>query len=443
MLFNRNILGLAAVASMAMSPVAFATNGYFLPGFGIRSMGMGGVGIASGADAISAAANPANLSKVGKRMDVGVTIFNPERSSEVWDDPSNGANPFQFSGGGDSKHRFFPMPEFGMSRVYNSDITFGFAAVGNGGMNTTYKGDNFFNYKLLSTPGQDTTVGVDLIQLLMPLSASFKVSETQSVGASVVFAVQRFGARGLGAFPLFDGSFPITADPNHLTNKGFDWSYGAGMKLGWLGDFFDKKLTVGAAYGTKTYMTNFDKYKGLFAEQGDFDIPENFGIGLAIRPNDQLTVALDVTRIMYSNVASVGNPGMNGVPGIGGVPSISDATYELGNDEGMGFGWSDQTIYKLGVEYMMNDKLTLRAGYNYGKSPVADDQLTFNTLAPAVVEKHYSVGFTYKMRKDLEISGNYMHAASHTQQACGQNIVDCVKIGMHQNYLGLSASWLY
>jgi len=46
----------------------------------------------------------------------------------------------------------------------------------------------------------------------------------------------------------------------------------------------DDKLTVGLTYASKTYMTKFDKYKGLFAEQGDFSIPENYGIGLAFKP---------------------------------------------------------------------------------------------------------------------------------------------------------------
>ncbi|QLQ01512.1 MAG: outer membrane protein transport protein [Thiobacillus sp.] len=41
----------------------------------------------------------------------------------------------------------------------------------------------------------------------------------------------------------------------------------------------------------------------------------------------------------------------------------------------MGFGWKDQTIYKLGVNWGVNERLQLRAGYNYGKSPIPDDQL--------------------------------------------------------------------
>ena len=45
---------------------ANATNGYFLPGFGTRSQGMGGVGIAYGRDSLSTAANHASIYRIGR-----------------------------------------------------------------------------------------------------------------------------------------------------------------------------------------------------------------------------------------------------------------------------------------------------------------------------------------------------------------------------------------
>lgn len=38
-----------------------------------------------------------------------------------------------------------------------------------------------------------------------------------------------------------------------------------------------------------------------------------------------------------------------------------------------------------------------RVGYNYGKSPIPDDQVTFNTLVLAVVEKYYTLRFAYSL----------------------------------------------
>jgi opacity protein-like surface antigen len=111
-------------------------------------------------------------------------------------------------------------------------------------------------------------------------------------------------------------------------------------------------------------------------------------------------------------------------------------------DQGMGFGWNNQTVYKLGVNYGLNERWQLRAGYNYGKSPIPNDQLTFNTLAPATTEKHYSAGFTYKPNEMLEVTGTYLYAASHSQQAVNQNILGGVELNMHQNLFALSLGWV-
>ena len=448
---------LAIALAITMAPsLAIATNGYFLPGFGFRSQGMGGVGIAYGRDSLSTAANPANAANTGMRGDLGVGIFNPERHAKVYND-GVGFGSFGFYGDTESDSRYFIVPEMGFTMPLDDRLHIGLAVVGNGGMNTTYP-ENFFSY-LDAVPERDKKVGVDMMQLLVPISVAYKVNEDHTLGASLVLAETRFRAYGLEAFHEFDVNvgFPITSDPDHLTGNGFDYSYGAGVRLGWLGDFMDDRLTVGLTYASKAYMTKFDKYRGLFAGQGDFDIPENYGIGIAIKPLKNLVIAADIVRINYNDVKAIGNRGPGTsvpVPGndlSGAIPSILEdrltdndgaSSTELGNDEGMGFGWNNQTVYKLGVQYGVNKRLQVRAGYNYGKSPIPDDQVTFNLLAPATVEKHYSVGFTYRANDNLEVTGTYMYAAPHSQQKCDQNIVDCAAFGMHQNLFAVSFGWV-
>lgn len=437
-------------ACMATFP-AYATNGYFLPGFGMRSQGMGGVGIAYGRDSLSTAANPANAVNTGMRGDMGFAVFNPERHASVGPDAGGGFG-YNFHGDVESGAKYFIMPEMGFSMPLDEKLHVALAVVGNGGMNTTYR-DNFFSFDpypgfapapgiVPPNPPRDTKLGVDMMQLLVPITAAYKVNENHSIGASLVLAETRFRAYGLQAFQQFDKSMTITSDPEHMTNQGFDYSYGAGIKLGWLGEFMDDRLTLGLTYASRTYMTKFDKYRGLFAEQGDFDIPENYGIGVAFKPVKNLVIAADVLRINFSKVASIGNPGMTAPLGPSGIPSTTDPSKELGNDNGMGFGWTDQTVYKLGVQYGVNKRLQLRAGYNYGKSPIPNDQVTFNTLAPATVERHYTAGFTYKANENLEVTGTYLYAASHNQTACGQDILNCVQIGMHQNMFAMSLGWV-
>ena len=435
-----------AVSGLSHVPV-YATNGMLMPGYGFRSIGMGGVGIAYGRDSLSVAANPANAVNSGMRGDMGVSIFSAERHAAVGTDAGQ-VSPFLFNGSVESDNKLFIMPEMGFTMPLTEQLFLGMAVVPNGGGNSTYR-ENFFSYQSTPTatqyPRRDRKLGVDLMQLVAPISLAYKVNEDHALGASLLLGVQRFRAYGLDAFLQFDNTVlgnTLLSDPNNLNNQGFDYSYGAGVRVGWLGDFMNDKLTVGLTYASKTYMTKFDKYRGLFAEQGDMDIPENYGIGIAIRPAKGWTIAADITRVNYSDVAAIGNRGPETGVGTAGLQSSSDTIYSLGNDLGMGFGWKNQTVYKIGVNYGLNERWQVRAGYNYGKSPIPDDQLTFNTLAPATTEKHYSVGFTYKPNDNLEVTGTYMYVASNSQRAIDQNILGGVELDMHQNIFALSFGWV-
>jgi len=153
----------------------------------------------------------------------------------------------------------------------------------------------------------------------------------------------------------------------------------------------------------KRAWARFDKYKGLFAEQGKFDIPSNYAVGIAIKATPKTVVAFDIEEIKYSDSAAVSNkidPLLSGV--------------QLGSDNGPGFGWEDMTVYKLGISHELSNDFTVRAGWNHGKQPIPSSQTLFNMLAPGVVEDHLTLGCNVKLAKDSEISGMYMHAFKNT-----------------------------
>ncbi len=99
-----------------------------------------------------------------------------------------------------------------------------------------------------STAWAVPTVGVNLLQMQMLPSIAYKVNKNHYIGASLAIGVQPFRAYGLQAFGQ-DGLGYANGDK--LTNQGNDWSYGAGIRLGWLGKFLDKRLTLGANYASK------------------------------------------------------------------------------------------------------------------------------------------------------------------------------------------------
>ncbi|MGA7965862.1 MAG: outer membrane protein transport protein [Gammaproteobacteria bacterium] len=410
----KHLAVLALSAGVTLPFTASATNGYFLMGYGAMARGVGGAAVAFPQDSLVAAANPAGIADLSSRFDVGMELFNPERSAWAPGLPG-GKNIVK------SDDHLFLLPNMGGVFQFNQKLSFGIAAVGNGGMNTRYN-TNFFNLG-----GNEPTLGVNLAQMLITPTAAYKITPTQSVGASLVIGIQQFRAYGLSDF----NSFNFSSNPAKLSNNGNDWSYGAGIRVGWLGKFLDGRLNLGATVASKVYMTRFRKYTGLFAENGNFDIPANFAVGIAFKPVQSTTLALDVERILYEGVTSIANLGPTNL-------APPPAANKLGTPGGYGFGWQDMTVYKAGIATNLNRQWTVRAGYNYGHSPIPDTQLLFNTLAPGIVERHVSVGFTYRPNPSTDITFTAVHAFRRDQAAYDPATGNNVRISLAESSVELA-----
>jgi long-chain fatty acid transport protein len=392
---------------------AFATDGYFTIGYGIKQQGQGGAGVAFPQDSLAAATNPAGIVFVGNRFDLGMTLFRPIRGGSITgsEAPVNDL----YDG---SRHKNYFIPELGFNHLVSPRFSLGVSIFGNGGMNTSYTSP----IPLLGT----TRAGVDLEQLFVSPTVAYKVTEHQAFGASLNIGWQRFSASGLQNFT--QPGFSI--DPNNLTNRGYDAAYGAGFRLGWLGEF-GKVLNLGATFQSRTYMQKFDKYRGLFAEQGGFDIPANVAGGVALKVTPKATVLFDAERIFYGQVKSIAN--------------LDSNQAQLGANDGPGFGWHDITAEKLGVDYKAGSSVTVRGGYNHSGLPFDGSQTFFNLLAPAVVQHHLTAGATFALHNGKEINLAYQHAFAKTVD--GVNSIPPAfgggeaNLKMYQDSIGLSFGW--
>lgn len=462
---KRSLVAIAVAAAIA-APAAHATNGYFAIGYGAKAMGMGGAGVAFAQDSLAASANPAGMTQVGNRADLGIRLFNPNRTSTLDVAALGAGGP---TAEDDSGATLFAIPNAGFV-MQAANMTMGISIYGNGGMNTRFNRNIFDETAanlgflgqfgppipagITGTGGPDTgTLGVDLAQVIIAPSIAMKVHQDHSVGASLLIGAQRFAAYGLGNFQCFTATanstpasqascattgFP-TVFSDKLTNQGKDYAYGAGVRVGWVGQI-TSALSVGATAASKIYMTEFDKYEELFAEQGDFDIPANFAVGVAIKMTPKTTVALDVQRILYEGVKSVSNAGP--VPSAGG-PTLGAGSGLLGSDNGLGFGWEDMTIYKLGINHEYDAQWTFRAGLNYADGPIDSSQVLFNVIAPGVVERHLTLGLTYSPTSSTEVNLAYMHAFSETVETTQTAFGVPGKLEMDQNSLDVSFAWKF
>lgn len=412
-------LALAMAVVAALPAPALATDGYFAHGYGMKAKGMGGAATAVVFGTMAGAVNPAQMVLFGSGADLGADLFGPRRGAE------RTSNLFGLNGSVDSDSLWFAMPEAGFNRMIGERTSLGITLYGNGGMNTNYATGQIAANRcgmgapasnLLCGPGR---LGINLEQMIVAPTIAFRLGARQALGVSPLLAYQRFRAEGLHAFTA------MSSAPANVTNLGNDSSFGLGVRVGWMAELGDR-VSVGAAFSPKVKMSAFDKYKGLFAEQGGFDLPANFNTGIAIRPTASALVAVDYQRISYSGVKSVGNP--------------STARAPLGSDDGPGFGWKDVNVIKVGAELAVGRDLTVRGGYNHSDNPVQSADVTFNILAPGVVQDHLTAGFTLNAGRGLDLNVAYMHAFDNSVSGTAMLMPGggLEKVRMHENSLGFS-----
>lgn len=437
---NKNFskqLSLLVALCIIFPTVTYATNGLFLIGNGNKSRAMGGVGIAHVLDSLSAVANPATISGMEDRFDIGMDVFLPNVESQlgtVSDESVAAVN-------GMGVESMFFMPAMAITYEWDKDITLGFAMSAAGGGGTKFT-TNFYeaaNAGDPNAPSVNSRLGIDYMVMEMAPTIAYKLNETHSFGASFVMAAARFEAFGLQLF----SSFTPSNTTDRLTEKGKDWSLGAGARIGYLGNFGD--FSLGFQYTSKIWMSKFDLYSELFAEGGRMNVPANVGLGASFKVIPDLTLAMDITHTFYEDTKAIGNLG----PNLAGDPAgpTEFGTRELGTSDGLGFGWENQTVYKLGAEYQYSENVILRAGWNYGKTPINEDrEIIFNLLAPATVEHHMTMGMTYMLSSDMELNGSFIHAFSNELSGPTYISDDGSNLGrmkMDQNSIGGSFSMKY
>ncbi|WP_102224313.1 OmpP1/FadL family transporter [Acidimangrovimonas sediminis] len=414
--------GLGAAAAALLSVPAHATEGYFALGPDAASRGTAGAGVAApGFNAMSSAVNPAAVAGMGRQFSLGIEAFSPHRGFTA-----TGTGVIS-QGRVDSGHKVFPVPNFGYTMPLANGGTLNIAAYGNGGMNTSYPAMTRVNPCPPGAPSStgvfcDGKAGVDLNQLFLSITYA---KETGGVrwGIAPTLVAQWFKAYGLRLFS------PYSNDPANLSNNGYDYSYGVGLRAGIQADL-TPELSVGLSGQTKMRMSKFKDYAGLFADGGSFDIPAQITLGMAYKVAPRWTVLADIQRIWYSGVDSVANP----------FPA-NTSPMPLGAPGNSGFGWDDVTVYKIGAVWRQSDRMTWRFGYAHSTNPVKSSQVTLNIVAPGVVTDHFTVGGSYQMspRDTLDFALVYVPKNSVSGAVPASLGGGDVTIDMHQ--VSASVGW--
>ncbi len=139
---------------------------------------------------------------------------------------------------------------------------------------------------------------------------------------------------------------------------------------------------------------------------------------------------------------------------------------DWGNAEGYkDFDWGSQTVFGLGVQNKTTDKLTLRAGWNYGKNPVKKHQ-AFNAMSgmtsvqgksmstfgyeyfriigfPGIVENHVSLGCGYEFSPKFALNLGYTRALAKTISETDSSGTITLKSELSENALDLGLTFRF
>lgn len=391
----------AAIAACLAPATALATNGYQLIGVGGYQKSLAGATTANPGSAMTASTNPAGMARIGERADFSMELFMPDRSVD-------------FTGVGgdkeDSSADNYGVPAIGWTAPTSEDSKFYF---GGGMFGTSGLGVDYGQVLMMpANPGVSPDLYFDgysniaFWQMAPALAWNQSDKLTLGVGLNLDYQSVAFQQRVLA-----DGDGDGQAET--LINN-FDLSRGAsnfgyGFNLGVIYDV-SEMVTVGASYESKQqfadmeyqlasgdiYMMDPATGNEFIAPAGtyklDLDFPQQAALGIAVRPNDAITVSADLKWIDWSDTMD-----KLSVKGPNGINVAMDP------------GWDDQTVYALGVAWDVMPKLVLRAGYNYAKAPFSDSEVSRNLILPGVVESHYTFGGDYQVNNHWDVGFHYMY----------------------------------
>jgi long-chain fatty acid transport protein len=421
---RKRCISIIVAGALFFPAYAFATNGYQLIGIGSYQKSLAGAITALPGSNMTAVTNPAGMMRIGHRADFSMEAFMPERS-----------NDFTAIGGGraESSSEIYGIPAIGWNGPVGSrdDMVFGGGMYGTSGMGVDYS-------STLMQPSVSWDGYSSIAFWQMAPSLAWQAAEKLSLGASINIDFQQvaFQQRML-ADTNGDGQGDMVVN-NFDLSRGAS-AFGFGLSLGILYDV-NEMVTIGAAYKSKQFFTDLE-YQLAYGDidmsafgggplpagtyKLDLDFPQQAAVGIAVHATENFTVAADVKWINWSDTMDT-----LAVSGPGGNTAMDP-------------GWDDQVVFAIGLAYKVNDRFNLRAGFNYGESPIDTANAASNMLLPAVVETHYTVGADYSLDDHWDIGFHYMYVPENTVTAGPATSAPGVRISLSEQSFGMNLGYRF
>ncbi|MDX1776417.1 MAG: outer membrane protein transport protein [Desulfobulbales bacterium] len=423
---SKTTLGISvATAYLLIAASALATNGYQLIGVGSYQKSLAGAVTALPGSNMTAVTNPAGMVRIGHRADFSMEAFMPERSTD-----------FRAFGGNivDSASEIYGIPAIGWNGPVGNrkDMVFGGGMYGTSGMGVDYE-------STLMQPGVYWDGYSSIAFWQMAPTIAWEPADRISLGISVNIDFQEVSFQQRMLADTDADEQGDTVVNNFNLGRGAS-AFGFGLSFGILYDF-NEVVTAGLSYKSKQFFTDLEyqlaygdidmsAFGGAPLPGGtydlDLDFPQQAAIGIAVHATETLTIAADIKWIDWSDTMdqlSVNGPGTIMVP--------------------MDPGWDDQVVFAVGIAYKMNDRFNIRAGFNYGESPIDEYSAANNLILPAIVEYHYTVGADYRLGQHWDIGCHYMYVSENTITAGPATGAPGAKISLSEQSFGINLGYIF
>ncbi|MEX1012306.1 MAG: outer membrane protein transport protein [Waddliaceae bacterium] len=351
---------------------------------GAKSQGRANAQMAEPRDALVGAQNPAAMSFLGNRYDIGATWVHQEGSSTIRD------NLLIDGTFNNSRTENFPFPDLAVNKqICECDFTLGFLAY----TRAFVKSDYDTNFPFFGT----SDLGLEYLHETFSPAFTIRLGTNHAFGITLDVHVLRMKINGLENLAL-----PIFTDlPDYVTNNKYNYSVAVGTTIGWMSRVSDC-VSVGFAWQPPVPARRFGKYKGFLADRGEWCIPHRIMGGVAVRALPCLSFEFDLEYIKWNGIQALDNTFF--FPGTEGDETL------LGDKYGPGFGWRDQLIARLGAEWKINQMASVRVGYQNSRAPMKGNSTLPNLLIPETPEDLVTFGGTWRFDCFNEISFFYAHA---------------------------------
>ncbi|HKY92138.1 MAG TPA: outer membrane protein transport protein [Nevskiaceae bacterium] len=383
---------------LALAPAtAWGGYGAYTHGYGIKSLGMAGIGAVLAEDTFTLSINPANAVALGTRVDVGLDLEMPDAEASI---RGNLIGPDETS---ESRARLFPVPQAGAAFPLGETLAMGFTGFF-AGLGSDYTESPFTRF------GGPERTTLALAQAGLSSAIAWSPRPDQALGVSLNLSYQAIEVKGVDAFEAY------SSDPEHFTDQGLDPCLGFGFTLGWRGRLTER-LAGAVSFRSKSWTQRSSEYAGLLPDRGTLDLPAMMQGGLSWMPHPRLTIAAEYQRVLYAEQRATGNPG---------IDAIREGR-RLGEKDGPGFGWHNQDIGKIGFAWKATPVLHLRGGYSHGSQQMPREETLLGTLAPTFARDHFTVGATIAVSGGWEASGYVGYSPKRTIR--GENSIPLIAGG--------------